>query len=51
MEPHQPKAAYTVHFETAELIGKCVTALDKELKVSPCNTRSQRGEQTDRGQR
>lgn len=29
------KAAYTVHFETAELVGKCVKTLDKELKVSP----------------
>jgi len=29
------KAAYTVHFETPELIQKCITALEKELKVSP----------------
>ena len=29
------KAAYTVHFETPELIKKCITALEKELKVSP----------------
>ena len=29
------KAAYTVHFETPELITKCVTALEKELRVSP----------------
>jgi type III restriction enzyme len=29
------KAAYTVHFETSELVKKCVAALDKELNVSP----------------
>jgi len=28
------KAAYTVHFETAELIKKCVTTLDRELVVT-----------------
>ena len=39
------KAAYTVHFDTAELIGKCVKALDKELNVSPLQYTVQRGEQ------
>ena len=39
------KAAYTVHFETAELIGKCVKALDKELSVSPLQYTVQRGVQ------
>jgi type III restriction enzyme len=29
------KAAYTVHFDSAELIKKCVAALNKELKVQP----------------
>lgn len=29
------KAAYTVHFETPELIQKCIATLDKELRVSP----------------
>ena len=41
------KAAYTVHFETSELVKKCVTALDKELKVSPLQYTIQRGEQTE----
>jgi type III restriction enzyme len=41
------KAAYTVHFETPELVKKCVTALDKELKVSPLQYTVQRGEQTE----
>jgi type III restriction enzyme len=39
------KAAYTVHFDTAELIGKCVKALDEELHVSPLQYTVQRGEQ------
>jgi len=29
------KAAYTVHFETDELVQKCVKAIDKELNISP----------------
>jgi type III restriction enzyme len=41
------KAAYTVHFETPELVKKCVAALDKELKVSPLQYTVQRGEQTE----
>lgn len=41
------KAAYAVHFETAELVAKCVAALDKELKVTPLQYTVQRGEQTD----
>lgn len=39
------KAAYTVHFETPELIKKCVAALDKELIVSPLQYTIVRGEQ------
>jgi type III restriction enzyme len=40
------KAAYTVQFETPELVGKCVSAMEKELKVSPLQYTIQRGEQT-----
>lgn len=39
------KAAYTVHFETPELIKKCVTTLEKELKVSPLQYIIVKGEQ------
>ncbi len=39
------KAAYTVHFETAELVGKCVVALDKELRVKPMQYVIERGVQ------
>ena len=39
------KAAYTVHFETAELVGKCVEALDKELRVKPMQYVIERGAQ------
>ena len=46
MEPINQKAAYTVHFETPELVTKCVTAFDKELKVSASPVHRQRGEQT-----
>ncbi|MCK5544289.1 MAG: hypothetical protein KAI35_03665, partial [Desulfobulbaceae bacterium] len=41
------KAAYTVHFDTAELIKKCVAALDKELRVTKLQYTVQRGEQSD----
>ena len=41
------KAAYTVHFETAELVTKAVAALDAELKVTPLQYTVQRGEQTE----
>ena len=41
------KAAYTVHFNTDELIKKCVTALDKELRVTKLQYTIQRGEQKD----
>lgn len=41
------KAAYTVHFDTAELIKKCVSALDKELKVTKLQYTVERGEQND----
>lgn len=41
------KAAYTVHFDTAELIKKCVPALDKELWVTKLKYTVERGEQGD----
>lgn len=41
------KAAYTVHFETDELVSKCVKALDKELKVTPLQYQVTAGEQKD----
>jgi type III restriction enzyme len=41
------KAAYTVHFETPELIKKCVAALEKELRVSPLQYTIVAGEQKD----
>ena len=41
---HQ-KAIYSVQFETAELIAKCVQTLDAELKVAPLQYVVQRGEQ------
>lgn len=41
------KAAYTVEFETPELIAKCVKALEAELKVSPMQYTIVSGEQTD----
>lgn len=41
------KAAYTVHFDTDELVGKCVTAMDRELRVSPLRYVVQRGIQRD----
>ncbi|HNO80231.1 MAG TPA: DEAD/DEAH box helicase family protein [Phycisphaerae bacterium] len=41
------KAAYTVHFESDELVDKCVKALDKELAVSPLQYTIVRGEQRD----
>jgi type III restriction enzyme len=41
------KAAYTVRFDATELVGKCVSALDKELEVSPLQYTVQRGVQAD----
>jgi type III restriction enzyme len=41
---HQ-KAIYSVQFDTAELIEKCVKTLDAELKVAPLQYVVQRGEQ------
>jgi len=41
------KAAYTVHFDTPELVAKCVRTLDRELIVSPMQYTIHRGEQKD----
>lgn len=41
------KAAYTVEFETRELVAKCVKALEAELKVSPMQYTVIAGEQVD----
>jgi type III restriction enzyme len=40
------KAAYTVHFDSAELVRKCVLTLEKELNVTPLQYTIHRGEQT-----
>ena len=39
------KAVYAVRFESDELIGKCIVALDAELRVAPLQYVVQRGEQ------
>jgi type III restriction enzyme len=39
------KAAYTVHFDSAELVRKCIAAINKELKVTPLQYTVHRGEQ------
>jgi type III restriction enzyme len=39
------KAAYSVSFDSAELVGKAVTAMDAELRVTPLQYTIQRGEQ------
>lgn len=41
------KAVYRVEFDSDELIGKCIAALDKELRVTPLQYVVQSGEQTD----
>ena len=41
------KAAYTVHFDSAELVSQCVAALDQELHVTPLEYTVQHGEQTE----
>jgi type III restriction enzyme len=41
------KAAYTVHFESDELVRKCVRTVDKELKITPLQYTVQRGSQRD----
>lgn len=41
------KAAYSVHFDSSELIDKCIHTLDLELRVSPLQYTIQSGEQAD----
>lgn len=41
------KAAYSVHFDSAELVDKCIQTLNKELRVTPLQYTVQRGEQAD----
>lgn len=41
------KAAYTVYFETPELVRKCIATLEKELRVSPLQYTIQRGTQSE----
>ncbi|QTA85565.1 type III restriction-modification system endonuclease [Desulfonema magnum] len=42
------KAAYSVHFDSSELVDKCVKALDNDLRVAPLKYMIQAGEQADR---
>src|SRR5699024_3021411 len=39
------KAAYIVHFDTEELVEKCISTLERELRVTPLQYVVQRGEQ------
>ena len=41
------KAAYSVHFDSTELIEKCIQTLNSELRVSPLQYTIQWGEQSD----
>lgn len=41
------KAAYSVHFDSAELIEKCIQAMNRELRVTPLQYMIQAGEQKD----
>jgi type III restriction enzyme len=41
------KAAYTVHFDSVELVKKCIVALNKELKVQPLRYTVVTGRQAD----
>jgi type III restriction enzyme len=41
------KAAYTVHFDTHELVAKSIKALNHHLRVTPLQYTIQRGEQSD----
>ena len=42
------KAAYSVYFDSTELAGKCIQALNRELEVRLLQYTTQRGEQIDR---
>ncbi|WP_319549510.1 DEAD/DEAH box helicase family protein [Desulfogranum marinum] len=39
------KAAYSVHFDSSELVEKCIQTLNKELRVAPLQYTVHRGEQ------
>ncbi len=41
------KAAYSVHFDSQELITKCIAALDAEMRVTPLQYTVHRGEQAE----
>ena len=41
------KAAYSVHFASAELVEKCIEALNDKLRVTPLQYTVQRGEQAE----
>jgi len=41
------KAAYSVHFDSTELVKKCVNVLNSELRVTPLQYTVQQGEQSD----
>ncbi|MDA3941269.1 MAG: DEAD/DEAH box helicase family protein, partial [Spirochaetia bacterium] len=41
------KAAYSVHFDSSELVGKCIKTLDMELRVAPLQYSIQSGDQKD----
>ncbi len=41
------RAAYSVHFDSSELVGKCIQTLNKELRVTYLQYTVQRGEQAD----
>lgn len=41
------KAAYSVHFDSAELIEKCIQTLNSDLRVTPLQYTVHRGEQAD----
>ena len=41
------KAVYSVHFDSAELIGKCIRTLDSALRVTPLQYTIERGQQAE----
>lgn len=41
------KAAYRVHFDSKELVAKCIATLDAEMRVAPLQYTVHRGEQAD----
>lgn len=41
------KAAYSVHFDSAELVKKCIQTLNRDLQVTPLQYTIDRGEQSD----